>query len=260
MKSESAYSNAISVSQSVFNLSGIVKTVNDMLSSVSLTASHASADILAVNLSLANVSGRCYLLENTQNNTILPNLQNLTTWYGYVNSCCTNVSNICSNIISNVGNNTVNINILNTSVINASKTLDSILTDNSSFKSAFNNINSSFTDVNASISSLKQNNTNIINLNSSMINVSTNFWNLSTVTWNLSYLPSYCSNLSTNYWIDHDKLTTAVDNITSVSIVAHNAWDYCVNGFGYINNVSLLNLSTVAWNTSSQLWQMFHHC
>ena len=73
-----------------------------------------------------------------------------------MNSCCTNVYNICSNIISNVGNNTLNINILNTSVINASKTLDSILTDNSSFKSAFSNINSSFTDVNASISSLKQ--------------------------------------------------------------------------------------------------------
>ena len=59
MKSDSAYSYAASVSQSVFDLSGVVKTVNDMLSSVSLTASHASADILAVNLSLANVSGRC---------------------------------------------------------------------------------------------------------------------------------------------------------------------------------------------------------
>ena len=35
------------------------------------------------------------------------------------------------------------------------KTLDSILTDNSSFKSAFSNINSSITDINASNSSLK---------------------------------------------------------------------------------------------------------
>ena len=89
-------------------------------------------------------------------NTLLPNLQNLNTWYGYDNPCCTNVSNICSNIISNVGNNKLNINILNASVVNASRTLDSILTDNTSFKRSFNNINSSFTDVNASISSLKQ--------------------------------------------------------------------------------------------------------
>ena len=122
MKSDSAYSNAMSVSQSVFNLSGIVKTVNDMLTSVSLTASHASSDILAVNLSINNVSGRYYVLENTQNNTLVLNMQNFTAWYGYVNSCCTNVSNICSNIISNVGNNTLHINILNTSVVNVSRT------------------------------------------------------------------------------------------------------------------------------------------
>ena len=86
-----------------------------------------------------------------------------------------------------------------------------------------------------------------------MINVSSNFWNLSTVTWGMSHLPYYYSNLSTNYRIDNSKLTTAVNNITSVSIVANNAWDYCVNGFGYINNLSLSNLSTTAWNTSSQL-------
>ena len=170
-------------------------------------------------------------------------------------SCCTNVSNICSNIISNVGNNTLNINILNTSVVDASLTLDSILTDNSSFKSAFSNINSSITDINASISSLKQGklNINIAKLNSSMINVRSNFWNHSTVTWNTSYLPSYCTNLSLNYWVDQSKLTTAIDDRTSVSIVAHDAWNYCVNGFADISNVSLSNLSTTAWNTSAEL-------
>ena len=82
-------------------------------------------------------------------------------------------------------------------------------------------------------------NTNIPNLNSSMVNVSLNFWNLSSLTWGMSYLPSYCSNLSTDYWVNQSKFTLAVDNITYVSIVAHNTWDYCVSGFGYIHNVSL---------------------
>ena len=49
----------------VFNMSGVFITVNDLLGSVSLTASHASADILNVNLSFTNVSGRCYAIKNT---------------------------------------------------------------------------------------------------------------------------------------------------------------------------------------------------
>ena len=61
-------------SQTVLNMSNVVHTVNDLLSSVSLTASHASSDILKVNLSIANVSGRIFTLENNQNNTIVPSV------------------------------------------------------------------------------------------------------------------------------------------------------------------------------------------
>ena len=107
--------------------------------------------------------------------------------------------------------------------------------------------------MNSSITTLKLYNGNLTSLNSSMINVSMNFWNLSGVTWGMTYLPNYCTNLSTNFWVDHGKLTTAIDNITSVSIVAHNAWDYCGNGFADTSNVSLSNLSTCAWNTSATI-------
>ena len=47
--------------------------------------------------------------------------------------------------------------------------------------------------------------------------------------WSLTYLPAFCNNLSTTAWKDHDKLTNAIDTLTSVSTTAHNAWDAVVN-------------------------------
>ena len=117
MKLNFAYDNVISVSQSVFNLSCIVHAFYRLLDNVSLTVSHASSDVLAIYLSLNNASGRCYTLENTQNNTLIPNVQNLSTWYGYLNSCCMNVSNICSNLNSSVANVSSNVATLNTTIV-----------------------------------------------------------------------------------------------------------------------------------------------
>ena len=50
------------------------------------------------------------------------------------------------------------------------------------------------------------------------------------------------------FWVDYGKLTPAIDSITSVSSVAHNARDCCVNGFSAI---SKLNFSTCVWNVST---------
>ena len=86
LQADNAYSNVTSLTDTVNNLSGVIYTVNNLLKSVSLTASYISSNILAINLSLTSVSGRCNALENTQNTTILSNLQTLTTTSGYLNS------------------------------------------------------------------------------------------------------------------------------------------------------------------------------
>ena len=113
------------------------------MKSVSLTASYISSDVLAINLSITSVSGRCNALENTQNTTILPNLQTLTTTSAYYNACCINVSKICADLKITVDNVSGRVALITSSFINISSTIDSVLFDNTSFKNTFTNINAS---------------------------------------------------------------------------------------------------------------------
>ena len=255
MVGDTAFQYATSVSTTLSNLSGVVHTVNDLLSNVSLTASHVSSDVLTINLSVTYCSLRLMSLENINSTTVIPTLNTLTTTSGYLNSCCTNISNICSNLNTSIANVSGRVAILNTSFLNVSNTVDSVLLDNASFMSAFTKINTSFTNVNASITDLKQYNSNVANLNTSVINLSMNFWNLSTVAWGLNYLPAYCTNLSTAFWIDDSKLTSAINDISSVSLVAHNAWDGYVQGGATFNQVNtcITNTSNLLATTNASL-------
>ena len=83
-------------------------------------------------------------LENTNSTKVIPTFYTLTTTTGYLNSCCTNVSNICSNLNSSVANVSGKVAIQNSSRSNVSSTVDTVLLDNASFKSAFTKINAYF--------------------------------------------------------------------------------------------------------------------
>ena len=135
-------------------MSGVLNTVNAMLGSVSLTASHTSSDILNVNLSITNVSGRCYSLENTQNYTILPNITTLTTNYGYLNSCCINLSTICNDLNTSLSNASALLKTLNSSFISASAELDNLLSSNVNINSSITTINGFLSLVNSSLTAL----------------------------------------------------------------------------------------------------------
>ena len=102
-------------------MSNLVHTVNEVLRSVSLTAAHASSDKLALNLSIANVSGRILslLIENNQKNTIVPGINTLIYYYTYVNACCTNVSRIWNELNVSLYNVPSLLKTLNSSFINA---------------------------------------------------------------------------------------------------------------------------------------------
>jgi len=189
------------LSSSVQNLSGIVSTVGNLLANVSLSTSLISADVLNINLSITNCSTRCKNIENTQNNTVLPTLNTLTTTSGYSSACCVNASNLCSTFISNDASIFNSIGIINASLWSVSNTVGILSTDNSSFKSAFINVNSSIFNANASISSLFQRNSDITNLNTSVVNLSLSFSNLSTTTWALNPI-AWCSNKSINILLD----------------------------------------------------------
>ena len=134
LQADNAYNNVTSLTDTVNNLSGVTYTVNNLLKSVSLTASYISSDVLAINLSLTSVSGRCNALENTQNTTVLPNLQTLTTTSGYLNTCCINVSKICADLKTTVDNVSGRVALITSSLINISSTIDSVLLDNTLFK------------------------------------------------------------------------------------------------------------------------------
>ena len=85
-----------------------------------------------MNLSITNCSLRLSNLENTNSIMVIPTLNTLTTTTGYLNSCCTNVSNICYNLNTSVPNVSVKVAILNNSLSYVSSTLDSVLLDNAS--------------------------------------------------------------------------------------------------------------------------------
>ena len=124
--------------------------VNNRLSNVSLSTSLISADVLNINLSMTNCSTRCKNIENTQNNTVLPTLNALTTKSDYSNTCCVNVLNLCSTFISNNASIFNSIAIINSLLWSVLNTLGLLRTDNSSFNSAFPNVNSSIVNKNAS--------------------------------------------------------------------------------------------------------------
>ena len=101
--------------------------------------------------------------------------------------------------------------------------------------------------------SLFQRYSNITNLNTSVVNLSLNFWNLITTACSLAKLPAALTNLSTSYWIDNERFMQNINKLTSVSTVAYNAWNAVLSSNDVLNSVSLMNLSTTAWNTKYQL-------
>ena len=108
-----------------------------MLANTSLTASHVSADVLLVTLTITNWSARIKNLEDTQHVTILPTLGTLTMPCTFLNTCCINVSAICVDLNISVINISGGERTLNTSLVNVSPTLDSVVSHNGSFKTAF---------------------------------------------------------------------------------------------------------------------------
>ena len=207
--------NVTPLSFTVQNLSGIISTVGNLLSNVSLSTSLISADVLNINLSVTNCSTRCKKIENTQNNTVIPTLNTLTTTSGYSSACCVNVSNLCSTLISNDASIFNSIAVINWLIWSVSNTVGLLGTDNSSFKSVFANVNSSIFNAEASLSSLFQRNSDITSMNNSVVNSSLKF----------TPLPAALTKLSTPYWIDNTRLTQNINKLTSLSTVAYNAWN-----------------------------------
>ena len=66
------FSYAYCLSTTVSNLSGVVKTVNNLLTDINTTTGIMSTDILQTNLSTTNVLGKCKSFENTTTCTTIP--------------------------------------------------------------------------------------------------------------------------------------------------------------------------------------------